>query len=304
MPSIYGDDIFKSYDNINILYSEVFEHCKLFENFNDTIISENSSNTKNRILNIIKSCIQTIKDFIIWIKTKLISFWDKLLDSIKFINLKKSLKRAEESVKKKSNNESAILSESITYNDKDLQDFLNSKALTIRKHDDFRKVIIYTIKTEKSLITDPNIIYEVPDSGDYFDTLIYYSKDNPNNKSIAISKDNASIKEFIYKYDEIHTKLVSYRDNLRHIQRYYEKKAREIEKEYIDIKNKEVNSIEDIKTLINNDYKNIDIVKKYNNIKYILANRTTAYNYAGTALKETVSMSRFIDRRLNKYFFS
>ena len=118
MSTLYGDNIFV--ESLELQYNHIIESSKLFTDFE--IVTEAEGNFKDKILKAIKDVIQKVKDFFKWIKEKVLKFVNGVVDKVKKVNLKKKLDNVKSKLKK-SNNESAILTEA-TYSE--LEDWLKT----------------------------------------------------------------------------------------------------------------------------------------------------------------------------------
>lgn len=275
--SIYGDSIFETTYDLDILYSEIIESSKLFEDF--SIINESIS---DKIESIIKYIINKIKEFLNWITNKIKPYWKKAITKLNSFNLKNKIKKIESKYKK--------VTES-TDNNLDYDNFMKSTDINCY------------------LISDINNIIKLLDRSDIkleFETTSAGSKriiDTNNNRSVTyISIISCNTRDFIDSYlansikdlTTLFNKLNTIIDNLRKDQNKYKRELKGLSR-IID----DEDDTYDIKDMSKNNYdKTLNKIKEIENLIF---NYTHAFKDVSICIDNLISNCTTLNDELDKF---
>jgi hypothetical protein len=276
---IYGDSIFDSYE---VQFNEMLEHSKLFlSDDNDYLLEGTFTEAlKNKLLALLDGIIKKIKEFLMWIKTKVRNFLRDSITRIKIMNLERKLENAK--AKLKHYNESAIIKEE--YSKNELESFLKTQVDSYRLPDSLDNTVkkVYNTKDiEISQDTTGDYILTVPGSGlrgEFIECI-------KNTVEVFVNKHKVYILALQHVEDKLLNTAAKLHDKLASLKSDYDK-----------IKN--LKEGETLSPSIKDEAVIVEDIKKINTV---MRNHTSAINAINESINRMVIIASGIDHTLSAY---
>lgn len=276
---IYGDSIFDSYE---VQFNEMLEHSKLFlSDDNDYLLEGTITEAlKNKLLALLDGIIKKIKEFLMWIKTKVRNFLRDSITRIKIMNLERKLENAK--AKLNHYNESTILKEE--YPKVELESFLKTQVDSYRLPDSLDNTVkkVYNTKDiEISQDTSGDYILTVPGSGlrgEFIECI-------KNTVEVFVNKHKVYILALQHVEDKLLNTAAKLNDKLASLKSDYDK-----------IKN--LKEGETLSPSIKDEAVIVEDIKKINTV---MRNHTSAINAINESINRMVIIASGIDHTLSAY---